>query len=245
MNPFNLEGKTILITGASSGIGAATAKECSHSGANVIISGRNEERLKNTADSLCGSNHVISIGDLLDENYVNELINSLPLLDGVFLSAGINQTLPIGFMSPKKIGTIFNVNFFSQVELFRILVKKKKLKEGSSVVAVSSIGGIEVFTHGSSAYGASKAALQSFVKTAAKEFAPKIRLNCISPGQINTPMNDQGEITTEQYESYKNSIPMKRFGEPEEVAYAAIYLLSDASKWVTGTTIIIDGGTSL
>lgn len=245
MNPFSLEGKNILITGASSGIGAATAIECSRSGANVIISGRNEERLKLTSDSLYGGNHEMAIGDILNEDFVNELICSLPPLDGVFLSAGINQTLPIGFMSPKKIGTIFNVNFFGQVELFRILFKKKKLKEGASVVSVSSIGGTEVYTPGASAYGASKAALQSFVKTAAKELAPKIRLNCIAPGQINTPMNTQGGITDEQYETYKNSIPMKRFGEPEEIAYAAIYLLSDASKWITGTTITIDGGTSL
>ena len=169
----------------------------------------------------------------------------MPMLDGIVLCAGVNLTLPIGFFTRKKVDSIFDTNFFSQIELLRLLIKKKLLKGGASVVAISSIGGNSTFTPGATAYGASKAALLSWMKTAAKELAPRIRVNCICPGQVNTPMNDNTEISEEQYEAYKNSIPMKRFGEAEEIANGAMYLLSDAASWVTGTSLVIDGGTTL
>ena len=127
----------------------------------------------------------------------------------------------------------------------RLAVKKKILNEDASIVALSSIGGNATFSPGAAAYGASKAALLSWMKTAAKEFAPKYRINSVCPGQVNTPMNVGGDITVEQYETYRESIPMKRFGEPEELAYGVIYLLSDASRWVTGMALTIDGGTTL
>lgn len=245
MNPFSLEGKTILVTGASSGIGAATAIECAKGGASLVITGRNEERLGATFSALEGPGHVKLVCDINDEEQTKAMVASLPKLDGVVLCAGVNQTLPISFLTRKKIDSIFNTNFFSQVELVRLIIKKKLLNEGASIVALSSIGGNAVFTPGAAAYGASKAALLSWMKTAAKELAPKYRVNCICPGQVNTPMNAAGDITEEQYESYRNLIPMKRFGEPEEIAYCAIYLLSGASRWITGSAITIDGGTTL
>lgn len=245
MNPFSLEGKTILVTGATSGIGASTAVECANAGAKLVITGRNEERLNATYFKMKGENHIRLVCDLNDEEQVKSLVSSLPKLDGVVLCAGVNQTMPITFMTKKKIDGIFNTNFFSPVELMRLIIKKKALNENSSIVALSSIGGNETFSPGAAAYGASKAALLSWMKTAAKEFAPKYRVNCICPGQVNTPMNTNGDITEEQYEAYRNSIPMKRFGEPEEIAYCAIYLLSDASRWVTGSAFTIDGGTTL
>lgn len=245
MNIFSLEGKTILITGASSGIGAAIAIECSKAGAKLIIIGRNEERLNATYSALEGIGHIGLICDLKDEEAIKKLVSSLPKLDGLVLCAGINKTMPISFLTRKKIDEIFDINFFSPVELLRLMIKKKILNENASIVAMSSIGGNDVFTPGAAAYGASKAALLSWMKTTAKELAPKFRVNCICPGQINTPMNATQEITEEQYESYRNSIPMKRFGKPEEIAYCAIYLLSEASRWITGSTFIIDGGTTL
>ncbi len=245
MNPFSLEGKTILITGASSGIGAATAIGCANAGAKLVITGRNEERLNATNSTLKGSGHFQMVCDLNDEEQTKSMVASLPKLDGVVLCAGVNQTMPISFLTRKKIDGIFNTNFFSPVELMRLIIKKKVLNEDASIVALSSIGGNSNFSPGAAAYGASKAALLSWMKVAAKELAPKYRVNCICPGQINTPMNATGDITEEQYESYRNSIPMKRFGEPEEIAYCAIYLLSDASRWVTGSAFTIDGGTTL
>lgn len=244
-NPFSLTGKTILITGATSGIGRSTACICVQSGANIIATGRNKERLNALKEDLGCKQTIAIIADLTDDNQLKELVAELPPLDGVALCAGINQTLPIGFLTRKKVDTIFETNFFSQIELLRLLIKKKLLKDGASIVAISSIGGNSTFTPGAAAYGASKAALHSWMKTAAKELAPRIRVNCICPGQVNTPMNDNTEISQEQYEAYKNSIPMKRFGEAEEIANGVVYLLSDAASWITGTSLIIDGGTTL
>lgn len=244
-NPFSLTGKTILVTGATSGIGKATALACANTGANIVVTGRNEERLRQLTDSMPEKKASAIIADLTIDDQLKQLVAEMPVLDGVVLCAGINQTLPIGFLTRKKIDTIFETNFFSQVELLRLLIKKKLLKGGSSVVAISSIGGNSTFSPGAAAYGASKAALLSWMRTAAKEFAPRIRVNCICPGQVNTPMNDNTEISKEQYEAYKSSIPMKRFGEANEIAYGAVYLLSEAASWITGTSLVIDGGTTL
>lgn len=245
-NPFSLEGKTILITGASSGIGRATAIACSKMGARVVITGRNEERLSETFSQLIPSeeNQMI-VCDMIKSEQLNHLVDSVLSINGLVLSAGINSTLPLKFFTKDKIYQIFEVNLFSQVELFRLLHKKKLLKDSASVVAISSIGGNYVYTPGSTVYGASKAALCSWVKTAAKELAPKIRFNCVCPGHINTPMNNYGYISEEEYAKYRDSIPMHRFGEPEEVAYGVIYLLSEASSLITGSELIIDGGASL
>lgn len=243
--PFSLNGKHVLITGASSGIGACCAMEISRAGGICTVTGRNTERLQHTYQALEGEEHAIITADLTNEKDLKELTAMLPKLDGVVLCAGINQTVPLGFLTRKKIDNIYNVNFFSQVELLRLLIKKKLFNEDASVVAISSIGGTQSFSAGAAAYGASKASLLSWMKTAAKELAPRIRVNCICPGQVNTPMNDTGEISEDQYETYKNSIPMKRFGEPEEIAYGAVYLLSDATRWITGSCLTIDGGTTL
>lgn len=244
-NPFSLLGKTVFVTGASSGIGRATAIACAKSGASLVATGRNEERLCCLTKALADKDVKALIADLTNEDQLKRLVAELPPLDGVVLCAGINQTLPVSFLTRKKVDTVFGTNFFSQIELLRLLIKKKLLKEGASVVAISSIGGNSAFTPGAAAYGASKAALLSWMKTAAKELAPRIRVNCICPGQVNTPMNDNTEISREQYDAYKNSIPMKRFGEAEEIADGAVYLLSDAASWITGTSLVIDGGTTL
>ena len=244
-NPFSLAGKTVLVTGATSGIGKATAIACTKAGANIVATGRNEEKLGRLITDLNDKQVKPITADLTDEDQLKCLIANMPMLDGIVLCAGVNLTLPIGFFTRKKVDSIFDTNFFSQIELLRLLIKKKLLKGGASVVAISSIGGNSTFTPGATAYGASKAALLSWMKTAAKELAPRIRVNCICPGQVNTPMNDNTEISEEQYEAYKNSIPMKRFGEAEEIANGAMYLLSDAASWVTGTSLVIDGGTTL
>ena len=153
-NPFSLESKTIFITGASSGIGQATAIECSKMGAKIIASGRNKERLENTVSSLAGENHELYLGDLSDLSVLEELTNTLPVVDGVVLCAGISFKAPFKLAKQEKVKFMFDQNFFTPVELLRLLVKKKKIRQGGSVVVLSSVGGNGVFSLGSCSYGA-------------------------------------------------------------------------------------------
>jgi NAD(P)-dependent dehydrogenase (short-subunit alcohol dehydrogenase family) len=163
-NPFTLEGKTILITGASSGIGKATAIECSRLGAKVIIFGRNKERLESTFKELEGENHIQIIADLSDESILDDVINELPKIDGIANVAGIVKTLPFQFVNRKELDNIFDVNFFAPVLLSQKLIKKKKLNKDSSIVFVSSIDGPVTAHIGNSIYSASKGGTASMVK---------------------------------------------------------------------------------
>ena len=245
-NPFSLDGKTILVTGASSGIGQETAIQCSKMGAKVVITARNEERLKETFDSLEGDEHILFLAELTDQSQVESLVSQLPTLHGVVLCAGKGMTLPFPFCTREKYDDIFNVNFFAPIELLRLLVKKKKLAQGSSVVFVSSIGGVESFSLGNGVYGASKAALNSTMRFCARELATKkIRVNCVNPGMVNTKLIQGGIISDEQHKLDMENYPLKRYGEPEDIAYGIIYLLSNASSWVTGHSLIIDGGVTI
>lgn len=242
-NPFTLEGKTILITGASSGIGRATAIECSKMGANVVITARNEERLAETASQMGGGNNQVLTADITVDDELKNLIAQLPELDGAVLCAGRGLTVPLKMASRSKMDTVFNTNFFAQTELTRLIYKEKKLKKGSSLVLISSVGGNYRFEVGGGIYGASKAALNSFMKFAAKEFSARlIRVNSVCPDMVETPLIHRGTITEEQLAKDMQNSPLGRYGKPEEVAYAAIYLLSDAAAWVTGTSLVIDGG---
>ena len=242
-NPFSLEGKTILITGASSGIGRATAIECSKMGATLIICGRNEKRLKETLNSLEGEGHTTFVGDLTEQNKIEELVNSCGNVDGVVLSAGRGLTLPFNFSSREKFDEIFNINFFSPIELLRLLNKKKKIANNGSVVTIVSIGGTGRYAVGNSIYGASKAALNSMVHFCAQELSGRlIRVNGVCPGMVETPLIRRGTLTDEQLKEDMGKYPLKRYGKPEDVAMGVIYLLSDAASWVTGHSLVIDGG---
>ena len=245
-NPFSLEGKTILITGASSGIGQETAIQCSKLGANVIITARNENRLKETLSQMEGEGHRMILAELTLQEDVEHLVGEINSLNGVVLCAGKGMTSPFPFSTRDKYDEIFNVNFFAPVELLRLLVKKKKLEKDSSVVFVSSIGGIGSFSLGNGVYGASKAAINSTMRFCAKELATKkIRVNTVNPGMVNTKLIQGGAISDEQHKLDMEKYPLKRYGEPEDIAYGIIYLLSDASSWVTGHSLVIDGGITI
>lgn len=246
-NPFTLENKTILITGASSGIGAQTSIDCSKMGANVIITGRNKERLNHTFESLSGEGHQAIVADLNDEEDIEKLVSCLPKLNGAVFCAGVGFTLPFVFCTRPKLDDVFNINFFAPIELLRLLTKKKKFEADSSIVFVSSIGGVNVFNVGNSVYGASKGALNTMVKQIALEVAPKkIRVNSVNPGMINTKLIREGmALTEEQLKADEERYPLKRYGETIDVSNGIIYLLSDASCWVTGHSLVIDGGVSL
>ena len=245
-NPFSLEGKTILVTGGSSGIGRETALACARMGANVVITGRNADRLKETFDQLETSNKTQILADMTNKDDVESLVASLPPLDGAVLCAGNSITLPLQFGTREKFDDMFNVNFFAPTELLRLIYKKKVLQKGASVVLIASIGGTHSFMPGNGVYGASKAALNSVMKYAAREYASrKIRVNSICPGMVDTPLIHRGTITEEQLAEDAKRYPLGRYGQPEDIANGAIYLLSDASSWLTGHDLVIDGGFSI
>lgn len=245
-NPFSLEGKTVLVTGASSGLGQATAIECSRLGARLIITARNLERLQETFTRLEGEGHQQIAAELTDANSVKNLVDNCPEMDGVVLCVGISVVVPFLFATREKFDKLFNPNYFAPVELLRILGKQKKIKRGGSVVFVSSIGGITKFTSGNVVYGAAKAALTATMKYCAREFAPKkIRVNGVNPGMVETKLIHSGAVSEEQHEKDKANYLLGRYGDPVDIAHGIIYLLSDASSWVTGHSLIIDGGTSV
>ncbi len=242
-NPFSLAGKTILVTGASSGIGMSTAISCAKIGANVVVTARKEDALQKTFEELVGANNMKVLADLCSEEDVKALVNEVPSLDGVVFCAGQAMTLPFGFASTEKFEELFKVNFFSSVEMLRLLIKKKKVNKEASVVFISSVDGNNTFHVGNSVYSATKAAMESIVRSVALETASKgIRINSIRPGMIDTKLIRGGGITDEQLAENLSEYPLKRIGKPEDVANAAIYLLSDASSWVTGTSLVVDGG---
>ena len=245
-NPFSLEGKTILVTGASSGIGRATAIECSKLGATLVLTGRNEEALLETKAQLIGKNHMYVVADLSNENNCEELTKQLPVLDGCVSNAGMGKMLPVQFYSMDVLEDIFKINSFAPMLLLKYLVKKKKLKNPSSVVFTASISGYNNIAPANGIYGASKSALSAYMKYAALELAGKgIRCNAVHPGRVNTALIANRLLSQEDVTKDMAQYPLKRYAEPEEVAYAIIYLLSDASSFVTGSNLVIDGGRSL
>lgn len=248
-NPFSLENKIILVTGASSGIGRTTAIECSNMGASVIITGRNEARLKDTFDALdrtLGQNHQMMISDLSSEETVYSFADALPPIDGASLNAGIVKTLPVKFINNEDLFEVLNTNLVGPVLLVQRLLKKKKISKGCSIVFTSSIGGVMISTIGNTMYGISKGGLNAFMKGFALEMAANgIRSNSVNPGFVATNILSSGIISDEQLKKNMAAYPLGRFGRPEDIAYAIIYLLSDASSWVTGHTLVVDGGVIL
>ncbi|WP_106830945.1 SDR family NAD(P)-dependent oxidoreductase [Parabacteroides pacaensis] len=247
-NPFSLQGKSILVTGASSGIGRAVAIECSKMGAKLILSARNKERLHETSTSLINSEiHRIIPADLTDNDVLSDMMYLIDSpLDGIVHCAGITNPKPFSFISSEDISKMMKINFEAPVMLTQHLLKRKKITSGGSIVFISSISGVYISSVGGSLYSASKGAIHGIVKAMALELASKsIRVNCINPGMIDTNIFKEGIITKEQLVEDSKRYPLRRHGKPEEVAYAAIYLLSAASQWVTGTNIVIDGGYTL
>ncbi len=244
-NPFTLQNKTILITGASSGIGRTVAVECSKMGANLIITGRDTVRLEETLSLLTNNdNHRVIVADLSMPDNLDELIEKLEELDGVVNCAAILKKLPLKFINKKAWKETMDINFFAPALLIQGLLKKNKLKLSSSIVFISSIAS-SVASYGNISYMASKGAINSMSRGIALELAPKkIRVNIVQPALIQTNLIDKA-LSDEDLKNYVLKFPLGRFGKPEEVAYAIIYLLSDASEWITGTSIIVDGGVTL
>lgn len=244
-NPYTLEGKTILITGSSSGIGAETAVECSKMGANVVITGRNESRLQETFNRLVSlpssQVHKMLCADLTNQEDLMNMVEEIDTIDGLVNNAGVNRIKPVTFIKNEDLEFIFQNNTFASINLTRLLLKKKKLKKNGSVVFTSSVSAF-FNAPGRALYASSKAAITSYMRSVAVELAERgIRANAVHPGMIETKMSLEN-LTEEDRKKDMSNYPLKRYGKPEEVAWAIIYLLSDASAWVTGSSLTIDGG---
>ena len=244
-NPYSLRGKVVLVTGASSGIGRATAIECSRLGATVVITARNENRLKETFDMLSGDSNQMILCDLADDEAINKLVEEVPHLDGLVNNAGYQEYLPVPFIKKDKLEAIMAVNTIAPIALLQKLLRAKKVTKGASIVFTSSLAGLGINAPGNSMYAATKGAISAFVTGAAIDLAPKkIRVNAVCPGMVNTAIMDYGTVGEEELKADAANYPLGRYGEPEDIAYAIIYLLSDASSWVTATNLVIDGGVS-
>ena len=245
-NPFSVENKTIFITGGASGIGKATAKLCAQMGADVILVGLNGEGLKQTADEIGKDSTIIHAVNLIDQEQLNNMIASLPKLDGVVSNAGIVYSLMAKFNEPADAERIFNINTFSHINLVHGLIKQKKLNKGASIVFTSSMSGVYCGFVGGGLYGATKSALAGYAKALAVELAPRgIRVNTVHPGMIETPLTKNTALSQDVLDEDAKNYPLGRYGKPEEVAAAMVYLLSDATVWMTGTQLLIDGGYSV
>ena len=241
-NPFSLEGKTILVTGASSGIGRGIAIACSKMGANVLVNGRNESRLKETLQLLEGESNKIVVADLSNSAKVTEMVTELPKLDGIVHCAGIGQRVLCKQLRERDLDEMMDVNFKAPVMLQTELLKQKKINKAASIVFIASIAA-DSPTVGNSMYSASKGAIISYANCLSIELAPRlIRVNCISPAMVWTDLIFKGGITEEELREDENKYPLKRYGTPEDIANLSIYLLSDASSWMTGSNIRISGG---
>ncbi|MBR6370468.1 MAG: SDR family oxidoreductase [Bacteroidaceae bacterium] len=249
-NPFSIAGKTILVTGAGSGIGRATSIECTKMGANVIVTDINGQSLEETLSMLdvsCGQKHSLFVADLTKQEKLDELVAAIPVIDGLVSNAGISKVLPIQFLNDQDFNRIMDINAFAPMYLTQKIYKKKKISKGGSIVFTVSISGVCMVSMGGVMYAVSKNALDAFMRNAALEFAAKnIRVNSVNPSRVNTNLiKNNASYSQEDLEKDMLTYPLRRYAEPEEIAYAIIYLLSDASAYVTGHSLIIDGGKTL
>ena len=243
-NIVNLENKTFLITGASSGIGKATAVLLASLGAKCVITGRNVARLGEVLQSLKGLGHLAIEADVSEQSNIEKLCHESPSLDGIVHCAGIIQLLPHKFISLKSFDNVININLYAPFFITQAFLKKKKINHQSSIVFVSSISGFTIGSKGNLMYSASKSAINGIVKVLALELSDKkIRVNSISAGMVKTEMwiNDKMLISEEQLTTDEQKYPLG-YGEPEDVANIAAFLVSSAAKWITGSNIIADGG---
>ena len=247
-NPFSLEGKTIVVTGASSGIGQQCAITCSQMGAKVVLIARNEQRLAETLSQMDDKGHLSVPFDLTDfvglKAKVKEIVSEVGSVDGLVNCAGVSTTLPLKLMDAQKMDEFFRTNVFSAIELTRHFCQMGNVrKEGASIIFLSSIMGM-VGDNGKSLYSMTKGALLSAVRSLACEYARRtIRFNAISPGAILTPINqDLPHMKNPEARAALEAKHLLGLGETSDIANACVYLLSDASRWVTGQNLVVDGG---
>ena len=246
-NPFSLDQKTILVAGASSGIGRELAISCSKMGAAVHLLGRNGERLSDTLQMMEQGPHHTHLCDLTDESQLDVLVGSLPPLHGMACCVGAAKSMFVKFLNKNALNELLQTNALGPILLTQKLVRGKKLLRGASVVFVSSLAAADVVHYGDALNAVSKGALNAFVKSAALDLSAQgIRVNSVNPGVVATEAVMQGSILTDEELAEKQKFfPLRRFGQPGDIALPMVYLLSDASSWITGVHLKVDGGYTL
>ena len=243
-NPFSLSGKTILVTGASAGIGRGIAMACAGMGAQVILTARNTARLQEALSALEGEGHIYIAADLTDATQRTALVEQLPTLHGVVHCAGVGSRVPCKMLTQEDLDYVMKPNAEAPMLLQAELLSEKKVQKGASVVFIASAAAA-MPSAGNAAYSASKAAIIAYAKCLAQELAPRqIRVNSISPTMVWTDLALVG-ATTEQLTEAEKLYPLKRYGQPQDIAHLVIYMLSDASQWMTGSDVQITGGTQM
>ena len=244
-NPFSLENKTILVTGASSNIGKKIAIRCSEMGAKIIVAARDEERMQATVAEMAGDGHQYVQVDLSSADSIAALTEAMPVLDGVVLCAARFDTTPVKNIKRETVQAMFDTNTFANFEIVQELLKTKKITKGGSIVFISSVASMRPYK-GNSLYSATKGAINSFSKVLATELGvQRIRVNCVQPGIVRRDGGiRKGTLTAEQQRTEMERFPLG-MGETDDIAYASVYLLSDVAKWITGIDLIVDGGQSL
>lgn len=240
-DPFSLEGKRILVTGASSGIGRQVAISCAQMGAQLVVSGRNGGRLAATLAELEGEGHAAIEADLSVQEDIDRLAGEAGIVDGAVHAAGISRLAPFRMLSRAQLDETFSSNVYAPMLLTRGLLAKKHIAANGSILFISALAS-HVGPLATGAYSASKAALLGAMRTLALEVVKQgIRANCIAPGYVRTPMLDSLNRGGGRIDEHAKLAPLG-LGEPEDVAYAAVFYLSDASRWITRTYFIVDGG---
>ncbi len=247
-NPFSLEGKTILITGGGGGIGSAVARTCAALGGRVVLTDIREDTLATAQDSLSqslmGEPHLSFVCDLTNADQLAQLVESCPPLDGVVCNAGVMKLTLTQFITEEELTRIQKINLNAPILLTRSLLKKKKVNKGGSIVFTASAAGVYRVSIGNGIYATTKCGIDAFMRTVALEMGSKgIRCNSVNPGMVETALIDS--FSEEEKEKERKNYPLRRFAKPEDIAYGVAYLLSDASSFVTGTALKIDGGMTL
>ena len=246
-NPFSLENKTILITGGAGGIGSEVARVCSKLGARIILTDIREDALQIALSSLtkvADREHLAIQTDLTNSDELNHLVDQIPEIDGFVCNAGVMKLVVTQFITEEELTRIQGINLNAPILLTKALLKKKRIKKGGSIVFTASAAGVYRVSIGNAIYATTKCGIDAFMRTVALEFGPKgIRCNSINPGMVETSLI--GDFTEEQKEKEKLNYPLRRFAKPEDIALGIAYLLSDASSFVTGTALKIDGGMTL
>ena len=250
INPLDMQGRAVLVTGASSGLGRETAILLSELNARVVLSGRSRERLEETLGRMSGEGHRVEPFDLNETDAIPDWIKRIAAetgpLGGLVHSAGIIGTIPVQAASTARIESVMRTNLTSAIMLTKGFRRSGCALRGSGIVLLSSVLGV-VGSPGISIYSASKAALIGFARSAALELAVSgLRINCVAPAIIETEMAlraTEMTQTKEQHEVMRSKHPLG-FGHPRDVAHAAAFLLAETGRWITGTTLIVDGGYS-
>lgn len=248
INPFTLQGKNVLITGGAGGIGSAVAKVAIGLGARVILTDIRRDALMDTLatlqESLSDGENLCFTADLTDANQLSALVDFCPVLDGVVCNAGVMKLTLTQFITEDELTRIQKINLNAPILLTRSLLKKKKIRKGGSIVFTASAAGVYRVSMGNGIYATTKCGIDAFMRTVALELGPKgIRCNSVNPGMVETALI--GSFTEEQKEKERQNYPLRRFAQPEDIANGIAFLLSDASSFVTGTALKIDGGMTL